>query len=68
MQRVTREEVRAAVQAVTAARQRLNYADHPDLVDAAVLELGAAEKRLNYLFHLARQKGGMSRRKELSCR
>ncbi|SHJ59659.1 hypothetical protein [Desulfofundulus thermosubterraneus] len=65
---VTWDEVRAALEAVEAARQRLDYADHPDLVDAAVLEMGAAEKRLNYLLRVARQNGGMSRGKDLYCR
>jgi hypothetical protein len=44
-----------ALQAKTDAMQRLDYADNPDLIEAAVYDLAAAEKRLSEALRKVRE-------------
>jgi len=56
MQPVSFAEVEMGLRALEAARQKLDYADDVDLVDAAVLEFEAARRRLNYLFKMVKRR------------
>ncbi|NPV52176.1 MAG: hypothetical protein HPY71_01480 [Firmicutes bacterium] len=45
-------EIAAALEAIEVARNRFDYADSPELIDAAIYELTAAELRLRAVIRM----------------